>query len=101
MKRTLIASAIALVMLVGCKQQNNAAATSPEAAKSSSATMHSNLTPEQLGELGAQIKKEPSRAQELLSAHGLDDQSFEKEIRKITQDPVASKRYAAAYKNAS
>jgi len=59
------------------------------------------MTPEQLGELGAQIKKEPSRAQELLSAHGLDDQSFEKEIRKITQDPVASKRYAAAYKNAS
>jgi len=100
MKRTLIASAITLVMLVGCKQQqNNTAATSPEPATKQVAT--TSLTPEQLGELGAQIKKEPSRAQELLSAHGLDDQSFEKEIRKITQDPVASKRYAAAYKNAS
>jgi hypothetical protein len=101
MKRTLIASAIALVMLAGCKQQqqNNAAATAPNAPAAKSSP--SNLTPEQLGELGAQIKKDPSRANELLSAHGLDDQSFEKEIRKITQDPVASKRYAAAYKNAS
>jgi len=100
MKRTWIASAIALVMLVGCKQQNNTASSSPEqpATKQVAAA---NLTPEQLGELGAQIKKEPARANELLSAHGLDDQSFEKEIRKITQDPVASKRYAAAYKNAS
>lgn len=101
MKTTLIASAIALVMLVGCKQrENNYTASSNEPAKSSP-QMQSNLTPEQLGELGAQIKKEPSRANELLSEHGLDNQSFEKEIRKITQDPVASKRYAAAYKNAS
>ena len=102
MKRTVIASAIALVMLAGCKQQQQQnTAAEPAATKSASATTSSNLTPEQLGELGAQIKKDPSRANELLSAHGLDDQSFEKEIRKITQDPVASKRYAAAYKNAS
>jgi hypothetical protein len=98
MKTTLIA--IALVTLLGCKQQqqSNTAASSQPATKQVAAA---NMTPEQLGELGARIKKEPSRAQELLSAHGLDDQSFEKEIRKITQDPVASKRYAAAYKNAS
>jgi hypothetical protein len=99
MKRTLIASAIALVLVIGCKQQQSNTAASPEPATKQVAA--ANLTPEQLGELGAQIKKEPSRVHELLSAHGLDDQSFEKEIRKITQDPVASKRYAAAYKNAS
>jgi len=100
MKTTLIASAIAVVMLFGCKQRETYTASSNEPAKSSP-QLQSNLTPEQLGELGARIRKEPSRAHELLSAHGLDDQSFEKEIRKITQDPVASKRYAAAYKRAS
>jgi len=98
MKTALIA--IALVMLVGCKQHENYTSATPEGAKSSP-TVQANLTPEQLGELGAQIKREPSRAHELLSAHGLDDQSFEKAIRKVTQDPVASKRYAAAFKQAS
>ena len=99
MKTTL--ATIALVMLFGCKQQqhDNYTASTPSPAKSQAVA--NEMTPEQLGELGAQIKKEPSRAQELLSARGLDDQSFEKAIRKISQDPVASKRYAAAYKNAS
>ena len=101
MKTTIIA--VALVMLFGCKQQQHDDYTAnSQPAKSSATTIQStNMTPEELGALGAQIKKEPTRANELLSAHGLDDQSFEKAIRKITQDPVASKRYAAAYKNAS
>jgi|ERR1041385_1884094 hypothetical protein len=99
MKTTLIA--IAVVMLVGCKQQQHdtSVASAPAQPKQIEAT--TNMSPEQLGTLGAQIHKEPSRANELLSAHGLDTQSFEKAIRKITQDPVASKRYAAAYKAAS
>lgn len=99
MKTTVIA--IALMMLFGCKQQshdNYSASSQPSDTKQVAAT---TMTPEQLGTLGAQIKKEPSRAHELLAAHGLDDQSFEKAIRKITQDPVASKRYAVAYKAAS
>ncbi len=95
MKTTLIA--IALVTLFGCKQQQQASAPSQQPAQTKQAEA-AELTPEQLGQLGAQIKKEPSRAHELLSSHGLNDQSFERAIRKITQDPVASKRYAAAYK---
>jgi len=95
MKRTAIAVAT-LALLFGCQQQHGASVTQQKTAE-----VRSEMTPEQLGELGAQIKKDPSHAHELLSSHGLDDQSFEKAIRKITEDPVASKRYAAAYKNAS
>lgn len=59
------------------------------------------LTPEQLGELGAQIRKEPARAQELLASHGMNAQSFEKAIRDVTEKPEESKRYAEAYRKAS
>lgn len=97
MKSTLIA--LALVALVaGCKQQQSVQGPASQQVQPASAT---NLSPEDLGTLGAQIKKDPSRAHELLSARGLDDQSFEKAIRKVSQDPVASRRYAAAFKQAS
>lgn len=59
------------------------------------------LSPEQLGELGAQIRKEPARADEILARRGLDQQSFEKQIRDVTENPEASKRYAEAYRKAS
>jgi ABC-type enterochelin transport system substrate-binding protein len=58
------------------------------------------LTPEELGELGAKIRKTPERANEILRDRGLTEKSFETEIRKVTEDPEASKRYAAAYKRA-
>jgi len=99
MKTTVIA--LALVMLFGCKQQQQQNQVANAPSQPQQTTVATDMSPEQLGQLGAQIKKDPSRAHDLLSAHGLDDQSFEKAIRKITQDPVASKRYAAAYKAAS
>lgn len=55
------------------------------------------LTPEQLGEIGARISKDASQAKQILSEHGLDEKSFEQKIRRITEDPAASKRYAAAF----
>lgn len=59
-----------------------------------------DLTPEQLGEIGARISKNSAQAKEILSEHGLDEKSFEQKIRKITEDPAASKRYAAAFEKA-
>ncbi len=94
MKRAAIALT-AIALLFGCQQQRTSSATSQKTIE-----VRSELTPEQLGELGAKIRKDPSHAHELLSSHGLDDQSFEKAIRKVTEDPAASKRYAAAYKSA-
>jgi len=101
MKSALFATLILAVALVsGCKQQQNAASTPATSNDQTSATASTNMSPEQLGELGAQIKKHPKDANKLLSDHGLTEASFEKAIRQVTQDPDASKRYAAAFKKA-
>jgi hypothetical protein len=101
MKSALFATLVlAVVLLSGCKQQQNASNTPGTTNDQTSATASTNLTPEQLGELGAQIKAHPKEADKLLSEHGLTEASFEKAIRQVTQDPDASKRYAAAFKKA-
>ncbi|HEY8848050.1 MAG TPA: hypothetical protein VIO12_02085 [Thermoanaerobaculia bacterium] len=101
MKSALFATLILAVALAsGCKQQQNAASTPATTNDQTSATASTNMSPEQLGELGAQIKKHPKDANKLLSDHGLTEASFEKAIRQVTQDPDASKRYAAAFKKA-
>jgi len=99
MKPALFATLVLAVALVsGCKQQQNAASTPATTNDQTSATASTNMSPEQLGELGAQIKKHPKDASKLLSDHGLTEASFEKAIRQVTQDPDASKRYTAAFK---
>jgi hypothetical protein len=101
MKSALFATLILAVALVsGCKQQQNAASTPGTTNDQTSATASTNMSPEQLGELGAQIKKHPRDANKLLSDRGLTEASFEKAIRQVTQDPDASKRYAAAFRKA-
>jgi hypothetical protein len=101
MKSALFATLVLSVALVsGCKQQQNAASTPATTNDQTSATASTNMSPEQLGELGAQIKKHPKDANKLLSDHGLTEASFEKAIRQVTQDPDASKRYTAAFKKA-
>ena len=58
------------------------------------------LTPEQLGELGGQIRRNPDRADDLLAQHGMNRESFEQAVRDVTENPEASRRYAAAYRKA-
>jgi hypothetical protein len=99
MKRTLIALTVLLALAGGCKQQEKASVSSePKAAATTEAKQ--TLTPEQLGELGAQIEKTPDQAASLLNEQGLTEKTFEQQIRKITEDPEASKRYASAYEKA-
>ena len=101
MKITSIAiTLLALTLTVSCKNNNTTTSSNTTdqntAVASSSST--TTLTPEQLGELGAKIKNNPNDAQKLLSEKGLTQESFEQQIRKVAEDPEASKRYAAAYK---
>lgn len=97
------AAMLAVAMLVACGGRDAQNVTTADASTTSTVAVKkaAALTPEQLGELGAQIRKEPARAQEILAAHALDPQSFEKAIRAVTEDAEASKRYAAAYRRAS
>ena len=94
--RTATALLLSFMLVAACGGRETS--TAP-AQSSASAAM--NLTPEQLGELGAQIQKNPDRAQELLKHHGFTPESFEVAIRKVTENPDASRRYAAAYRRAS
>ena|SRR5437763_3921112 len=99
MKKLSIAiAALSLVLAFGCKQKSSTATTPQQGVTTEQA--QTNLTPEQLGEIGAQIKKHPSEANKILSDHGLTESSFEKEIRKVASDPAASRRYRDAYKKA-
>lgn len=97
---------VLLALAGGCNNQDQSGKTAAAANEQPRvATAQSpaalQMTPEQLGELGAQIRKMPDRANDLLTQHGLTRESFEAQIRKITENPDASKRYAAAYRKAS
>ena len=98
MKKSMILIAL-LALTLACNKQNGTASndynTSPAGSGIASAPA---LTPEQLGELGAKIKAHPKDAQRILSDAGLTESAFASQIRKVSSDPAASKRYTAAYK---
>lgn len=103
MRRLLIPLTIlTLSVALGCK--NNASSTTASSGNSDATNAQpapSSLTPEQLGELGAQIKKTPNDADKILADHGLNEQSFAAAVRKVSENPADAKRYAAAYKSAT
>lgn len=101
MRKILIAIIPVALMLatLGCNKQ--ATQTTSASSENPPAVSASKMSPEDLGELGAKIKKNPKQADELLSQHGLTAQSFEQAVRKVAESPEQSKRYAAAYKKSS
>ena len=98
MRKAFAAALLLTLVAVNASAPNASASESNNNAATS--VSQNNLTPEQLGELGAKIKKNPNDAQKLLTEQGLTQESFEKQIHQVAQDPDASKRYAAAYKKA-
>jgi len=93
---------LTLALLAACNSEpaQTASATQSAPAPAAGAAAPA-LTPEQLGELGAQLRKDPARADEILAQRGMSQQAFEKAIRDVTENPEASKRYAEAYRKAS
>jgi hypothetical protein len=94
---------LTLLLAIGCKNNQNQTATNAGYNNSSSAVaaQTNNMSPEDLGTLGAAIKKHPKDAQKLLSDKGLSEQQFEQAVRKVAESPEQSKRYTDAYKKAS
>ena len=90
-----------MILLIGTLVLVGACAESetPEAASETFAGS-ADLSPEQLGELGAQIANDPDRADQILTERGLDRESFEAAIRDVTESPDDSKRYAEAFRQA-
>ncbi len=100
--RTTMAIALVALLAFACKDKQQTASSQPASGDpTTQAASATPLTPEELGELGAKIRKTPDRAGELLRERGLTEKTFETQIRKVTEDPDASKRYAEAYKRTS
>ena len=97
MRSLMLGSLILTLAFTGACTRSEKAATS----ETEAAVAATELSPEQLGEIGGKIQKNPDRAHEILSSHGLTEQSLEAAIRKVTEDPDASKRYSAAFQKAS
>ena len=94
----------AVLIAGGCKGNNQqTAATTPSSASqpASSAAATTAATPEELGALGAEIKKHPNDAHKLIAEHGLTEESFAAAVRKVSEDPAAAKRYATAFKQSN
>lgn len=102
MRKILMPLAIAmLAFAAGCSKSSTTAASDTSATSVASSSSSSTLTPEQLGTLGAQIKKQPNDADKLLAEQGLNAQSFAAAVRKVSENPADAKRYTTAYKSAS
>lgn len=59
------------------------------------------LSPEELGELGARLEENPDQIEEILAEQGLTLETFEAAIRDLTENPGDARRYAEAYRSAS
>ena len=101
MKKTSIALALMALLVAGaCTNDEKTATAGSSEPASAAVTTNQELTPEELGELGAQIRKNPDNARQLLTARGLDEQTFEQAVRKVSEDPAAANRYSESYKKA-
>ena len=90
----LLSLALAACTDRGAKESGTVSSAAP------SVKSAADLTPEQMGEIGARITKNAARSKEILREHGLDEKTFEEKIRAITESPEASRRYAAAFRKA-
>lgn len=101
MKTMTITIILATALFAGCQQDRAVSEVHSAETPQTPATSAQEMTPEQLGEIGAQIQKQPDQARQTLEKHGLNEASFEEAVRKITENPEEAKRYAEAYKKNS
>lgn len=102
MTRTRFIASLALVLsLTACQKNESTSSNAQRAASQEQQATTATLTPEQLGELGARIRKSPENAQQLLAQQNLTAESFEAQIRAVTENAEASKRYSASFEAAS
>ena len=96
-----LALVLTLALTAACSNEQKQTTSNQPADTAAPVVSAAAMTPEQLGELGAQMRKDPARANDLLAQRGLTQQSFEQAIRDVTEKPDEARRYAAAYRKAS
>lgn len=96
--RTALIVCLMVFLAGGC---NNGSTARNDAAPAETSVAKHNLSPEELGQIGAKIQKNPDNAEQLLAQHGLNQEAFQQAVRKVAENPEESKRYAEAYRKAS
>jgi hypothetical protein len=98
--RPLAAALLAAVLLAvallaaGC-------ANEPEVAEPEMATFDAaELSPEELGRIGARLSQEPGRAEAILAEGGVTWEGFEAAVREAAASVETARRYAEAYRAA-
>jgi hypothetical protein len=86
-----------LALLAGCGAHETTANTAQTNAASQASE---ELSPEDLGRLGAEIEAQPADAEQILTGRGMTLPQFEQEIRRVSSDPQLSKRYAEGFRKA-
>lgn len=91
-KISIAIAALTLILAIGCKNQNQPASTNADNNSSNNSIASqqtTNMSPEDLGKLGAEIKKHPGDAQKLLSDKGLTEQPVRAGRAKSRRKPGA------------
>lgn len=88
MKALTILLILAIPLAMGC---------SGDAATESAQASSDAYTPEELAEIGSDVEADPASAESILADVGLTPEEFEREVRRVTEDPDLSRRYATAY----
>lgn len=93
MKNAALILPILLVLGSACAEGGGGPASSQPATAA-------GLSAEELGVVGAEIRRSPERAAQILAERGLDEERFEEAIREVSSDPEASARYHHAFQQA-
>ncbi|HEX2253156.1 MAG TPA: hypothetical protein VHQ65_07810 [Thermoanaerobaculia bacterium] len=82
------------LLATGCQNE-------PEVAESGISTADAaDLSPEELGRLGARLSQEPGRAEAILAEEGVTWESFQAAVREVAASVETARRYSEAYRDA-
>lgn len=101
MNRAVMMIIFVLPLALGAVACNQEQQTATPVAETTATAAPQSLTPSQLGEVGAEVRKNPDDADEILAKRGMTMQSFEQSVREVAENPEAAREYAAAFRRAS
>lgn len=74
--------------------------TAEEPAGGQESVSAAELSPAELGEIGAELDQSPDRAEEILREKGIDPDEFGAAVREIAADVDAARKYSRAFAEA-
>jgi hypothetical protein len=95
LRRLVLLAPILLLPLAGAACSTSEDGAGVAAAETEAAV---DLSPEELGRLGARLHERPDEAEQILAATDLTWEQLEAAIRDVAEDAETAKRYAEAFR---